>query len=84
MEEQVRSFVDDLIKEQGLVVSDVFKEEKEGKILLNIELDSDEVIDLNKITEASRIINEEIDKTDLLETIDELDIYSKEKGDSNE
>ena len=84
MEEQVRSFVDDLIKEQGLVVSDVFKEEKEGKILLNIELDSDEVIDLNKITESSRIINEEIDKTDLLETIDELDIYSKEKGDSNE
>ena len=83
MEEKVKELVADLIKDQNLIVSDIFTEKKEGKDVLNIELDSDEVIDLNKITEASRIINEELDKTDLLD-VDELDIYSKEKGDEDE
>ena len=43
----------------------------------------DEVIDLNKITEASRIINKIIDENlEVLDDADELDIYSKEKGDN--
>ena len=48
--------------------------------------DSEEVIDLNKVTEASRIINKIMDtNNNLPEDIDELDIYSKEKGvDENE
>ena len=51
-----------------------------GKIF-NIVLDSDEIIDLNKVTEASRIINKIMDENDsLLEDADELDIFSKEKG----
>ena len=41
----------------------------------------DDVIDLNKITEASRIINKKMDANEsLLQDADELDIYSKEKG----
>ena len=42
--------------------------------------------DLNKVTEASRIINKIMDtNNNLPEDIDELDIYSKEKGvDENE
>ena len=55
---------------------------EEGKKRFNIVLDSEEVIDLNKITEASRIINKIMDENEsVLEDSDELDIYSKEKGD---
>ena len=44
-------------------------------------LDSNDVIDLETITEASRIINKILDKEEsIFDNIDELDIYSKEKG----
>ena len=81
MKEQVAELVNDSIKELNVFVEDAFISEEEGKKLFNIILDSDEVIDLNRITKASRIINKIMDKNkSLLKDIDELDIYSKEKG----
>ena len=86
MKEQVAELVNDSIKELNVFVDDAFISEEEGKKLFNIILDSEEVIDLNRITKASRIINKIMDKNkSLLKDIDELDIYSKEKGaDENE
>ena len=80
MKEKVSSLVNESIKELNVFVDDAFISIEEGKKIFNIVLDSDEVIDLNKVTEASRIINKIIDDTDLLGDADELDIYSKEKG----
>ena len=86
MKTQVEKLVNDSIKELNVFVDDAFISEEEGKKVFNIVLDSSEVIDLNKITDASRIINKIMDNNgSLLEDIDELDIYSKEKGvDENE
>jgi len=82
MKTQVEKLVNDSIKELNVFVDDAFISEEEGKKVFNIVLDSSEVIDLNKITDASRIINKIMDNNgSLLEDIDELDIYSKEKGD---
>ena len=80
MKTKISKLVNDSIKELNVFVDDAFTSEEEGQKILNIVLDSEEVIDLNKVTEASRIINKIIDKSNLLEDIDELDIYSKEKG----
>ncbi len=81
MKDTVSSLVDSKIKDLNVHVDDAFTSLEEGKKIFNIVLDSNEVIDLNKITDASRIINEIMDKhEELLEDIDELDIYSKEKG----
>lgn len=82
----VSKLVNSKIKDLGIYVSDAFKSSEEVKTIFNIVLDSDSVIDLNKITEASRIINKIMDETSLIEQdYDELDIYSEEKGDgSNE
>ena len=78
----VASLVDSKIKDLNIYVSDAFRETVEGKTIFNIVLDSDEVIDLNRITEASRIINKIMDETTEIEQdYDELDIYSEEKGD---
>ena len=83
MKEKISELVDSKIKYLNVFVDDAFTSEEEGKKLFNIVLDSDEVIDLNKITEASRIINKIMDEHEnLLEDADELDIYSKEKGDN--
>lgn len=81
IKEIVASIINSSIKEYNVFVSDAFKEIVEGKTVFNIVLDSDEVIDLNKITEVSRIINDIMDNTDKIEQdYDELDIYSEEKG----
>ncbi len=80
MKEKVSTLVDESIKELNVYVDDAFISEEEGKKIFNIVLDSDEVIDLNRVTEASRIINKIMDNSSLLGDTDELDIYSKEKG----
>lgn len=81
MKEQVTNLINDPIKQWNMYVDDAFISEEEGKKIFNIVLDSEEIIDLNKITEASRIINKIIDQnSEILQDADELDIYSKEKG----
>mgnify|MGYP003464639354 CR=1 FL=1 len=81
MKEKVASLVNDEIKDLNVYVHDAFMSTEEGKTIFNIVLDSEEIIDLNRITEASRIINKIMDaNASLLNDCDELDIYSKEKG----
>lgn len=83
MKEKVASLVDDEIRKLNVFVYDAFISSEEGKKIFNIILDSDEIIDLNKITDASRIINKIIDQhEEVLEDCDELDIYSREKGEN--
>ena len=82
MKEKIEKLINPSIQELNVSVDDAFISQEEGQKIFNIVLDSEEVIDLNKITDASRIINKIIDKQeDILEDADELDIYSKEKGD---
>ncbi len=81
MEEKVKALVDGSIKDLGLFVSGVYYSSEEGVKTLNIELDSEEIIDVNKITEATKIINPIMDDNNLCNDIDVLDIHSKEKGD---
>ena len=82
MKEQVAELVNESIKELNVFVDDAYISNEEGRKIFNIVLDSEEIIDLNRITDASRIINKIMDKNvNLLEDADELDIFSKEKGD---
>lgn len=82
MKEQVAELVNESIKELNVFVDDAYISNEEGRKIFNIVLDSEEIIDLNKITDASRIINKIMDKNaKLLDDADELDIFSKEKGD---
>ena len=81
MKKEIASLLDEAIKDLNLFVDDAFISEEEGQKVFNIVLDSSEVIDLNRITDASRIINAIMDKNiSVLEDADVLDIYSKEKG----
>lgn len=81
MKEKVIEKVNPAIEELNMFVSDVYVSTEENVKNLNIELDSDEVIDVKRVTEASRIINPIIDELDLIDGEYILDIHSKEKGD---
>ena len=81
MKEKVASLVNEQIKEFNVFVHDAFMSTEDYKKIFNIILDSEDVIDLNKITDASRIIYKIIDNhEEILDDCDELDIYSNEKG----
>ena len=81
MLEKIKDLVNTKLEDLNMEVCDAYTEEVEQKIILNIEVDSNELIELNKVTAASRIINDILDKEKtILENIDELDIYSKKKG----
>ena len=81
MKEVIEELVNEKIKHLGLFVDEAYLEKEEGILNLCIILDSEDIIDLDKITEASRIINPIMDETDLIEKdYDVLDISSKEKG----
>ncbi len=84
MKEKVEALLKDVLDELNLFVSDVYYSEEEGVRSLNIELDSDDVIDVERITEATKIINPIMDQAELTKDIDVLDIHSKEKGENNE
>ncbi len=79
MKEKINDLIKEEIKEFNVELSDAFMEKVEGKNQLNIVLTSDKVIDINRITDASRVINKLIDDTTLVKEydIDEVDIYSK-------
>ena len=76
MEGKVKKVIAEPLKELNMVVDSVSFE----KGSLNIVLDSDEVINLDKIVEASHLINDILDKEDFIKESYTLDISSKEKG----
>ena len=81
MKEKVKNALDAKILDLGMFVTDVYMSTEEGIKTLNVELDSDDVIDVKRITEASKIINPIIDELDLVDGEYVLDIHSKVKGD---
>ena len=81
MEEKVRKIIGNSLDELNLKVDSV-SYEKEGNVYyLRICLDSDDIIDVNKIVSATHIINPLMDKEDIIDEEYILDIYGKSKGD---
>ena len=74
---KIKKKIEKPLKEINLVVDSITYENKQ----LNIILDSDEIIDLDKIVEASRMINKILDQEDFIKEKYLLDVSSKEKGD---
>lgn len=80
MKEQIIKLIEEPIRPLNLFVSDIYETKEEGLKTLNIELDSNNIIDVETITEATKLINPILDATELLKEIDVLDIHSKSKG----
>ncbi len=80
MEEKVKEIIKDSLIKLNMTVDSV-KYEKEGNTnYLRICLDSEDIIDIEKIVSATKLINPLIDKEDLINDEYILDIYGKSKG----
>lgn len=75
--DKLKELINSELKSINLFVDDIFYEDK----VLNIVLDSDEIIDVERVVDATKIINPIVDENDFIKESYTLDVYSKEKGD---
>ena len=80
MEDKVKKIIGNNLESLNLVVDSVVYEKENGHNFLRICLDSEDIIDLNLIVEATNIINPLLDEADLINEEYHLDIYGKSKG----
>ena len=80
MEEKIKKAIGNSLDSLSLWI-DSIKYEKENNLnYLRICLDSEDIIDVEKVVEATKIINPIMDKEDLIKDEYILDIYGKSKG----
>lgn len=82
MKEQVLRLIGNSLEELGVYVYDVVYE-KEGRTnYLRVVLDSEEIIDMDKVVQATKIIDPLLDKEEIVKENNYiLDVYAKSKGD---
>ena len=81
MKQKIIEAVGDKLKELNVFIDDITYGKVDNENTLTIILDSDEMIQLNKVVMATRIINPILDKLELIKESYKLDVYAKEKGD---
>lgn len=83
MQEKIIKAVGSKLDDLNIKIDSVVYEKENNNNFLRIALDADFYIDVNKVAEASRIIDPIIEELDLINDAYILDIYAKEKGDVN-
>lgn len=84
MKEKIISLVGDKLQTLDLGIDDAFIEQEDGNTYLRIVLDAPRFITLNEVVMATRIINPLLDKSDIVDDTYILDVYAKEKGESED
>lgn len=85
MEEKIKELLNPKLKDLNMFVDSSVLEQENNNLFLRICLDSDETLDLNRIVEATNIINPLMDKADLVNDKYILEVYGKSKeSDLNE
>lgn len=82
MKEEVVKIVGNALDEIKIVVDDAYTE-KEGKTLyLRVVLDSDRILNIDDVVNATKIIDPLIEKSNIINEEYILDVYAKSKGDN--
>jgi len=85
MENTVKELLKDKLNDLEMIVDSVTLEKENNNLFLRICLDSDNILDLDSIVEATNIINPIIDEANLINEQFILEVYGKSKGsESNE
>ena len=79
--DELKSVIEDALKEMKIIVDEITVEKKGKYNFLTIVLDKVGGIDLETIVEATNIINPIVDKFDICDDSFILDVISKERGD---
>lgn len=80
MEERVKKLLADNVEKLGVYIDSVEYVKEGGNNYLRIIIDRDEVIDVDKCVEVTRVISPLLDEADLISESYILDVCTKEKG----
>ena len=84
MEEKVRKLIEKDINNLGMSVDSVVFEKEGNNHFLRIVIDRDEIIDIDTCVEVTNVINDILDKADIIDQSYILDVSTKEKGEKSE
>ena len=74
--EEIKKVLEEPLKDLNMWVYDI----KYQKKTLNIILDSDEILDIDRIVSATKVISKKLDESDFIKEKYLLDVSSREKG----
>lgn len=81
MKEKLIELVGNSLDDMKIVIDSVYEEKEEGNRYLRVVIDSDEILDLEKVVKATKVIDPIIEKADFINGEYILDVYAKPKGD---
>lgn len=83
MENRIKEILSGKLDELDMFVDSVVYEKEGSNMFLRVCLDSPLVLDLEKIVEATKIIDPIIEKEDIIKEKYILEVYGKSKGSDN-
>lgn len=83
MENRIKEILSGKLDELDMFVDSVVYEKEGSNMFLRVCLDSPLVLDLEKIVEATKIIDPIIDNEDIIKEKYILEVYGKSKGSDN-
>ena len=81
MKEKIVDLVGDKLEPLNVFIDDVYQEKDGRTNYLRVVIDSDTMIDIDRVVEATKIIDPIVEKADLVNEEYILDVYAKSKGD---
>ena len=80
MEDRIKELLSDELNSINIKIDEVKFAKENNNLFLRICLDSNDLLDLDKIVEATNIINPILDKEDIIDEKYVLEVYGKSKG----
>lgn len=81
MKDEVIKLVGNKLDDLKVNIFDVYVEKEGKQTYLRIVIDAEDMIDIDRCVEATKIIDPIIEKADLIKEEYILDVYAKSKGD---
>ncbi len=81
MKEKIVDLVGDKLEPLNVFIDDVYQEKEGSTNYLRVVIDSNTMIDIDRVVEATKIIDPIVEKADLVSEEYILDVYAKSKGD---
>ena len=81
MKEELINLIGNKLDELNVRVYDVYTEKEGKQTFLRVVIDADDMIDIERVVKATKIIDPIVEKADLIKEEYILDVYAKSKGD---
>ena len=80
IEKRVRELISEEVSKLGITIDDIIYEKEGSNYFLRVIIDREVPIDIDTCVKVTKVINPILDNSDIIDKIDALEVWSKEKG----